>query len=439
MKGGYLQDKYINGCDIGNGYTFYQWSNIDIFVYFSHHFVTIPPPGWVNVAHRNNVKILGTVITEGDIGINICKEILEYEDTWQDFGKSLVNICVLNAFDGWLLNIENRISNTEPLIKFVSFLTTELRKVNPEYIVLWYDSVIKSGKLKWQNELNISNKCFFDVCDGIFLNYTWKDTNLEWSAKMAQHRILDVFVGVDVFGRNCFGGGGFNSHAAASLIRRYGLSMAIFAPGWTHETLTLGTKDNFFDMYCRRDTGFWLNLYPYLYTHPVTKSFTTTFHLGSDEKSYNLNNQELVPSRPVHCGTNNVFRDQLVEKCDCIQLYNEGSTVLKNVDGKDGNLNTIILTRDGVGRNYSYRLLSENQPIDYNNQFDLLPMTNNDPMSPLIKKFINFGKVDDDWTIRYYFLSLPLPMSIMEIGTMVMGDSILVGGFSAQADFYVTE
>lgn len=57
------------------------------------------------------------------------------------------------------------------------------------------------------------SRCFFDVCDGIFLNYTWKDTNLEWSAKMAQHRILDVFVGVDVFGRNCFGGGGFNSHA----------------------------------------------------------------------------------------------------------------------------------------------------------------------------------------------------------------------------------
>lgn len=77
---------------------------------------------------------------------------------WQDFTKSLVNICVLNSFDGWLLNIENRISNTEPLIKFVSFLTTELRKMNPEYLVLWYDSVIKSGKLKWQNELNVSNK-----------------------------------------------------------------------------------------------------------------------------------------------------------------------------------------------------------------------------------------------------------------------------------------
>lgn len=75
--------------------------------------------------------------------------------------------------------------------------------------------------------------------------------------------------------------------------------MAIFAPGWTHETLTLETKDNFFDMYCRRDNGFWLNLYPYLYTHPITKSFRTTFHLGSDEVQnchniFSLNVIELI-------------------------------------------------------------------------------------------------------------------------------------------------
>lgn len=56
--------RYVNGCDIGNGYTFYRWSDIDIFIYFSHHFVTIPPPGWIKIAHKNNVKILGIYINE---------------------------------------------------------------------------------------------------------------------------------------------------------------------------------------------------------------------------------------------------------------------------------------------------------------------------------------------------------------------------------------
>lgn len=37
-----------------------------------------------------------------------------------------------------------------------------------------YDSVTVDGKLNWQDQLNEHNKPFFDICDGIFVNYTWK-------------------------------------------------------------------------------------------------------------------------------------------------------------------------------------------------------------------------------------------------------------------------
>jgi hypothetical protein len=59
----------------------------------------------------------------------------------------------------------------------------------------------------------VFNVCrtFFDNCDGIFLNYTWTEENLETSADNAGSRHLNVYVGVDVFGRNCYGGGGFNT------------------------------------------------------------------------------------------------------------------------------------------------------------------------------------------------------------------------------------
>jgi mannosyl-glycoprotein endo-beta-N-acetylglucosaminidase len=43
------------------------------------------------------------------------------------------------------------------------------------------------------------------------LNYTWKEDNLKKSVENAGARRQDVYVGVDVFGRNCYGGGGFNS------------------------------------------------------------------------------------------------------------------------------------------------------------------------------------------------------------------------------------
>ncbi len=38
-------------------YRLNAWHCVDTFVYFSHHLVTIPPPGWINAAHRNGVPV----------------------------------------------------------------------------------------------------------------------------------------------------------------------------------------------------------------------------------------------------------------------------------------------------------------------------------------------------------------------------------------------
>jgi mannosyl-glycoprotein endo-beta-N-acetylglucosaminidase len=59
MKGGYQEDSFIQGVNTKDCYRFFHWPHIDIFVYFSHHFITIPPPVWTNAAHRHNVLMLG--------------------------------------------------------------------------------------------------------------------------------------------------------------------------------------------------------------------------------------------------------------------------------------------------------------------------------------------------------------------------------------------
>lgn len=51
--------RFIQGSATRNPYVFYHWRYIDIFVYFSHHTVTIPPVVWTNAAHRNSVPVLG--------------------------------------------------------------------------------------------------------------------------------------------------------------------------------------------------------------------------------------------------------------------------------------------------------------------------------------------------------------------------------------------
>jgi mannosyl-glycoprotein endo-beta-N-acetylglucosaminidase len=81
------------------------------------------------------------------------------------------------------------------------------------------------------------------LCDGIFLNYGWSVPLLQASGALASHRRGDVYVGVDVFGRDCYGGGGYNTNKAMALIKQASLSAAVFAPGWVYETQQ---KSNFF-------------------------------------------------------------------------------------------------------------------------------------------------------------------------------------------------
>ena len=76
FKGGYRNDNFVQisdceKCDLQNDYIFFHWDYCDLFVYFSHYLVTIPPIGWICAAHRNSTPILGTFITEHKVEILI--------------------------------------------------------------------------------------------------------------------------------------------------------------------------------------------------------------------------------------------------------------------------------------------------------------------------------------------------------------------------------
>lgn len=48
------------------------------------------------------------------------------------------------------------------------------------------------------------------MCDGFFTNYSWVKQNVEDSALAAGTRRTDLYIGLDVWGRNFYGGGMFN-------------------------------------------------------------------------------------------------------------------------------------------------------------------------------------------------------------------------------------
>ncbi|KAJ8890082.1 hypothetical protein PR048_009589 [Dryococelus australis] len=176
-------------------------------------------------------------------------------------------------------------------------------------------------------------RTFFDNCDGIFLNYCWTDEKLKNSVKNAGSRKQDVYVGVDVFGRGCFGGGGYNTCKAVEVARAHGLSVALFAPSWVHEFLG---KENF----ATHEYVFWQKLWPFLYLHgPCKLPFCTSFcqgfgsklyHCGavvSDSPWYNLGKQQFQPN-VTSCLSDECIAKLSVEK----KSVGDGSSVEVEVD-----------------------------------------------------------------------------------------------------------
>nr|CAI5841975.1 unnamed protein product [Callosobruchus analis] len=469
-KGGYQADKYLHYPYeeiVGSGYTFYNWAQIDVFVYFSHHLITIPPLCWINVAHNNGVKILGTIITEFADGKKLCDEKI-FKDTYsmREFTTSLVDLTRIFGFDGWLLNIENRVDNIHVLKEFVPLLSEMLHQENSGSLVVWYDSVTEAGELLWQNELNDKNKYFFDCCDGIFLNYSWNEQNLMKSAEEAKHRNLDVYVGIDVFGRNFFGGGMFNTYKAVEVVTRCNLSMAIFAPGWTHETL--GKVELLFYKFYNRDSAFWCSLWPYLYTHPLNNYFTTNFYIGLDEYCYNIFSQQQQLTevlRPKLITPEFSEVPNIKSQCDCLQIHmldtkNNCLITKKNLRRDTDHIhylfacdlkivdNTVVffLTKgpsdlkvtllvSGFNRTMrKIELLTESKvnPLNSSTVLEVNPSESTDILSSLTSRYYNMI-MDNNWNLRVYVFNTLL-CEVLEIGGVLEnGDHVYLGAFGIES------
>ncbi|KAF8654872.1 hypothetical protein AX16_003333 [Volvariella volvacea WC 439] len=245
---------------------------------FSHHRVTAPPPSWSTAAHRQGVKMLGTLIFEGGSEPDCLRLLvgkLPKSKTGSaapvnphhmkslpispHYARLLADLAVKRGFDGYLLNFEvplqGGVEQTQALAAWICFLRSELQeKVGPHAEVIWYDSVIVDGRLAWQDRLNSFNLPFFLPSTGFFTNYTWRNNYPEATAQyfltlgaeligspspsVPAKSLNDIYVGVDVWGRGSHGGGGFGCYKAIGHIspESMGLSVALFGQAWSWET-----------------------------------------------------------------------------------------------------------------------------------------------------------------------------------------------------------
>lgn len=156
FAGGYKEDANIQGTFLGDnndfGYSCQYLHFVDVFCYFSHHLVTIPPLQWTIACHRQKIPCIGTVIVEWERGIDQIMNLMygpnyrkEFESRQRDFdpyfADRLVDVAEYYGFDGYLINIESPLpssTHTFVLKRFVQYLTKRIQQRIPNSQIIWY-------------------------------------------------------------------------------------------------------------------------------------------------------------------------------------------------------------------------------------------------------------------------------------------------------------
>ena len=237
-------------------YRFVHWDSIDVFIYFGHYTVTVPPPSWIDIAHKHHVKMLGTLIFEQwddrdaigkeckvflDGQVVACLNLTERKNVGnRHYADQLVNICEHFGFEGYLMNFEVRIQDTTVLMEWLAYLRAQLHAKIPGAELMWYDSVLHDGTLRWQSMMNEKNYKFFECCDSFFTDYHWEPQYLAKTLECFMDNYPDrntfqVYYGNDCYGRGTYGGGKYDVYKALEEIHNYPFSVAIFGQAFTWE------------------------------------------------------------------------------------------------------------------------------------------------------------------------------------------------------------
>lgn len=258
MKGGYCDD-----ADAEYRSVFTSWNKIDMFCYFSHHFIAVPPRVWIDDCARNKTLCLGTIATEHKAGEKNSNLLLHsgHQEMVRSCRK-LAQLCVQFGFHGWLVNFESMVQHHSDVIKFLKMLSMSCKEaIGPHARVVYYDSLDLQGRVRYQNCLNHNNKVYFDACDGIFTNYWFREEEVEASLVAAgEARARDVFFGVDVFARRTAYLPGPGCRSMTRYLSAQGASVAVFAPGWSLEAGPAGGKS--LPEAQQADREFWDDLFP---------------------------------------------------------------------------------------------------------------------------------------------------------------------------------
>lgn len=241
------------------------WPYLDTLVFWGgsadEGLILAPNPTVTDAAHRNGVPVLGTVFLPPEAyggDIESTRQLLQ-RDEEGDFpvAQKLIQAADYYGFDGWFVNAETEGADEAMAAEMRDFVAA---LSDGGVQVLWYDSMVESGAISWQNELNERNDDFFDASDLMFLNYDWDTERLQNSAALAEslgREPADLHAGIDVGSRQFDVQDSLDTlfppgAATAQAQQDAGLSLGLYRPDFTL-TGTDVPPD-----YAERESRFWV-------------------------------------------------------------------------------------------------------------------------------------------------------------------------------------
>ncbi|WP_329116320.1 endo-beta-N-acetylglucosaminidase [Streptomyces sp. NBC_01465] len=245
-------------------YALTHWAYIDELVFWGgssgEGIVLAPNAPVVDAAHRHGVTVLGNIFmppTAYGGQLQWTRDLVQKAaDGTFPIAQKLVDVAVAYGFDGWFVNAETSGGDTALATQMLAFLA-ELKRLGSAHglRIDWYDSMVKSGAVSWQNQLNAQNQDFFTRSDTFFVNFNWSASGLSSSAQLAEslgRSRYDLWAGVDVESNGW--STSVNWDAVIPTSGAHTTSYGFYRPEWTYKHLAAGSTPGQFHA---ADDQFW--------------------------------------------------------------------------------------------------------------------------------------------------------------------------------------
>ncbi|MFJ1708456.1 discoidin domain-containing protein [Kitasatospora sp. NPDC088346] len=287
-------------------YAFGYWQYVDKLVFWGgsagEGLILAPNPTVIDAAHRNGVKVYGTVffppVAYGG-QLQWVRDFVLKSGSRYPVADKLTQAARYYGFDGWFINQETGGGTTALATEVRNLMQYTKAQSGTEF--MWYDAMTESGSVSWQNALTTANDAFLQdgtrrTADSMFLNFGWSADGLASSRSRATalgRSPYELYSGIDTEANGYNTGVDWNTLFPAG--GRHTTSLGLYRPEWTWKSATdradFYAKDARYWVGANNDpsdtttSSSWKGLAAYVAeSSPITaKPFVTNFDTGQGD------------------------------------------------------------------------------------------------------------------------------------------------------------